>query len=193
MTDVEIAGLEAWLPLDLDATAEELESALVARFARGGSDPLVEATASGLAGVAQDLRHQAATLEDEGVVLLGAWAFLDEPGVLSPSALALFRRLPLAADEELGALEQQLVAGVELQRPVERDEVSTGSGTAFGLRFRPVVGAGGERQVHEQLCVSWLRPQHGAAFVLSCYVTDLVEAPTVYLALCRLAEGVTGL
>lgn len=193
MTDVHFPGLAGWLPLDLDAPSDEVEQVLVQRFARRVPDPMVEASAAALAGLALQLRQQAVDLETDGVVLLAAWVHLDEPEVLSPAALAQLRRFPMAAHEQLVDVEQRMVAGVELQRPVERDEISTGSGTAYGLRVRPVVEVDGTREVHEQLYVTWLRPQHGAAFVLSCYTTELVEAPALYFALCALAEGVTGL
>lgn len=190
--DLEIAGLERWLPLDLERDRGELSGWIADHFGGGSPDPLVVAIADGLGEIAQQAKERAAVDDSAGMLTLGLWVLLAEPGRLAPQSLATLR-LVRHTDPDPLSLVAHLTQGAELWETPELDVLATASGDALTTRVRTVLDEGGERRIHEQLVVMWLRAEQGYAGVLSTYHEDLLEGTTVAEPLLKLAEGVKGL
>lgn len=190
--DLEVAGLDRWLPLDLTLGEAELARDLSRRFAATTHPALLEFLTDQLAQLATGYREAAEVERASGVATLGLWVLLDEGEQLAPLATATLRLVAHEGDDPLGFL-AQVTEGAELWETPELHTVETASGPATATRCRPVVEADGEREVHEQAVVFWLRPAQGWAALLSSYSTDLVAAAAVPARLEQLAQGVSGL
>src|SRR5699024_8734163 len=91
MTDLVIGGLSRWLPLDLEADADEYAARLAQEYPRTRHAELV---ASGVAGMAARFRQAQQEAEAEGdSVLVAAWLFLRADDDLSPLAHATLQGL----------------------------------------------------------------------------------------------------
>ena len=192
MSDLVIPGLSRWMPLDLEADADEYAARLVAEYP---ATPAVDLVASGVAGMAAQCRRAQARAERDGdSVLVAAWVFLRSERDLVPLAHATLQGLPLdGVDPTSEGVVRRLVGEDEVYQQPEVRELVTASGPATFVRYRPVEHVDGERRVHERSTVLWLRPERDMVVLLTAYSDDLLAAAEVPDALAALAEGVSGL
>lgn len=188
--DISAVGLEAWLALDLTRTPEQVHAAILAEHPAG--DEVTAATAEGLVGMVRSLQEQTGQGEETGVVNLAAWVLLDDPATLSPVSVATLRGLAHESGDPMEVV-AGMAAGAELDDEPPLVDLETASGPATLTRIRTVEVVQGDREVHEQSLVLWLRPQHGYVVTLSTYVSDLVLSDRVGTAMRRLATGISGL
>lgn len=191
MFELTVVGLDRWVPLRLDADLDTYAEELAREWPQ---TPGIEDLAAGLCGLLRNMLSGQEEVEDDGVVLLAAWVFSASSTELDPLTVANLRAVPLephdATPETYAA---GLYDGEELYEPATTVQLDTASGPAWAVRFRPVLRIEGEREVHEQNVVFWLRPEQGFAAVISAYCADLLLARDVPVALGQLAEGVAGL
>jgi hypothetical protein len=191
VTDLQIAGLSRWMPLDLGADTDTYAAELAADYPRTPAAELVAAGVAGMAARFTEAREEADRSGDS--VLVAAWLFLHADDDLRPIAHATLQGVRVAApDLDVPGVVRLLTADEELYQEPEVRPVDTASGPATFLRYRPVLRDEGEREVHERAVVLWLRPEQDMAVLLSAYTNDLVGGAEVADALAQLAEGVSG-
>lgn len=195
MTVIESEGHRHWVPLPMDEEPDEIGAALRRRFSPRAdtSDEVLELNLAAAQGIATNLQQQAAQSADDGIVVCAAWVLLPEPTRFEVRAVATLRAVGVVP----GLASPHLVEDVVGEGPRHGDPVvepfETWSGEAHSIRYRPIVESGGEQQVHQVNAVLWDRADQGVAFVLSCYVDDLIEAGDVGDLLDELAAGMKGI
>lgn len=190
MAELDIAGLDRWIPIDLDADPVDEAERLELAFADSDGIGLI---APGLAGIAAGLKRGAREAETAGCFLLALWVLTAHADRLEPVVTATLRIEPLAGRPDVDAVVAHLVASGDHVGEVVRESLATASGPAELVTWRPVSEVGGEREVSEVTTVLWLRPDDDALLTLSATSTDLLSARGVPEALAALAQGVSGL
>ncbi|MGZ4591012.1 MAG: hypothetical protein ACXV4A_08820 [Actinomycetes bacterium] len=190
---IDAAGHDHWVPLPLDVPLEQLEADLGERYA--GTMPRAELANSVAAaiGVARTLAASP-SWEETGVATCAAWQWVRDPDTFVPAATAVLRATAVDAGQTVDDCIGLVVGDTPLQGGPVVGEVETSSGTAYAVRFRPVVrGDRGDSEVHQVVAVLWPRLESRVLFVLTTYTTDLVEGAELGDALEELAAGMTGI
>lgn len=191
-TDIEVAGLDRWIPLDHERDRAELIADLLARFGGDEADDVTRTIVDGLADLAQQTREDAPRLDEAGVLTLGQWVLVDDPAALVPTAMATLRLVRHVDPDPLSVVARLSDGAVLWATPV-LEEQDTASGPATFTRVRSMPEPGTSAAVHEELMVIWMRAQAQYAAVLSTYHVDLSGAEHAVSPLRQLAAGVSGL
>lgn len=195
MNEIESEGHRNWVPLPMDQSPEQVGAALHRRFGppAGTVDEVLDLNLSAAQGVAANLQRQAAASIDDGVVVCAGWVLVLEPSRFEIRAVAVMRAMAVVPGTSADDLIQDLLGEEVRHGEPLVEEFETWSGEAFAIRYRPVVEVDGEREVHQVNAVLWDRAEQGIAYVLSCYVDNLIEANEVGDLLDELAAGMKGI
>jgi hypothetical protein len=195
VSEIESEGHRSWVPLPMDQHPTEITGDLRLRFgpAAGATDEVVELNLAAAQGIVANLRQQAETAADQGTVTCAAWLLVLDPSRFEIRAVAVLRAVAVEPRTSVDDLVRDVV-GDDPQHGTPLVEVfETFSGEAVRVRYRPVVEDGGERSVHQVNAVLWDRTDQQVAFLLSCYVDNLVEADDIGDLLDELAAGMRGI
>jgi hypothetical protein len=187
---IEATGHELWLPIPLDRETDGMYDELLQRFGHRDQAP---DSAALVVGVARRLADANADVERTGMQNLAAWALLERPDVLTVRALATLRVALLEPDLSADEVVRGLSDGESLFEAPVLQPMDTRSGEALSVRLRPMVEEAGASRVHEVAAVLWQRSAQQAWYILSTYVTDLVEAAEIAGFLEELGAGIEGL
>jgi hypothetical protein len=190
---IDAAGHENWVPLPLDMPLERLQADLVERYAEAMSRDELETNVAAVVGVARTLAASP-SWEETGVATCAAWEWVRDPRTFVPAATAVLRATVVDPGRTVDDCIALVVGDTPLQGGPVVTEVETASGTAYAVRFRPVVrGDGGDDEVHQVVAVLWPRLEARVLFVLTTYTTDLVEGADLGDSLEELAAGMKGI
>lgn len=187
MFQLEVDGLEGWVPIRTDISGRKLEKDLRGRIPKQDKSafPLLANLA---ASVIERDRLNAAP------PLLALWARIEDPRQIVPVCIAQLHMMPVEPDSTPESYAADLVSGTDLQRPYVLEELPTASGEAYRLEAildlgEKQVDQGGHR-FHRSDMVFWIRPDREEGMVLSTQTTDLVRGVQTGQELAQLAAGV---
>jgi len=191
-SSLETPGHPRWLLLplegDVDVAATQVVEDLIGDVA---SRDFVEDTIAMVAGASRTVRQQSDELREQDVLTYAAFLLLPAPGLLLPGPVATLRIRPVSpadSDDDVLALCADLAG--ERHGQVDVDVVTTPSGRALSVRYRPVVEVEDGRVVNEHRLVLWPRREVGMLLELSLYLVDLVEGGAAAEPLRELAESI---
>jgi hypothetical protein len=185
MSDLDIAGLDGWVPLPVELSGDALEADMRARV------PDQDESAYPLAAkLAADVKARN-DATDVGP-LLAMWARYDTRGDIVPICIATMRLVAVPPTTTPQALAHELMEGVPLHRPYAVETIETSGGPAYQLEA--VIDLGPDARGAQYLrsdVVFWLAAEDGQALVLDTQTADLVRGSRLGAELGQLARGVT--
>lgn len=186
MFQLEVDGLEGWVPIRTDLQGRALRKDLKARIPDQDKStfPLLANLAAGI--IERDRASGAPPL-------LGLWARIENPRQIVPICIAQLHMVPIDADSTPESYAAGLVADTPLQRPYEVTKLSTASGDAYWVQAILDLGeeriAAGDHRFHRSDAIFWLRPHDEEGMLLTTQTTDLVRGAQTGPELAQLATG----
>lgn len=187
MFQLDVDGLDGWVPIRTDISGRKLEKDLRSRIPKQD-----KSTFPLLANLAASILER--DRASGAPPLLGLWARIEDPRVVVPVCIAQLHMVPVGSDATPESYAADLISGADLQRPYVLKELATASGEAYQLEA--VLDLGEERidegghRFHRSDMVFWLRPDREEGMVLSTQTTDLVRGARTGPELAQLATGV---
>jgi hypothetical protein len=195
VSEIESEGHRSWVPLPMDLHPTEIAGELRRRFgpAAGTTDEPVELNLAAAQGIAANLQQQAETSAEQGTITCAAWLLVPDPARFEIRAVAVLRAVAVEPGTSVDDLVRDVIGEDPQHGEPLVETIETWSGEALQVRYRPVVDVDGERHVHQINTVLWDRTSQQVAFLLSCYVDNLVEGDDIGDLLDELAAGMRGI
>lgn len=182
--DLEIDGIEWWVPIPLDVAVKDREDDLAIRF-----PDLTPPGRQYLASVVE--RHLDLGNHADSAKGIGLWA-RTRPGQPVPDLTASLTLMSFANEVTIATFADDTYSRLDHVRPLTQEVVDTASGHATLLEALFVApSSSGDGDLVAQLSVVWIRDD-GDVLVLSASTTDLALAAEIKSELVQLASGVHG-
>jgi hypothetical protein len=184
MFELEVDGIDGWVPVRLDLPRDALLADLRDRLP--DHDPATWELLANLAG------RNAASMQEGGTPLLAVWARLTGRDQVVPDTLATLSLVPTDPDPTLGSVTAALLGESHLYRPVVYTALDTGAGPATGLEAITLTSGDDGDSFLGVYAVVWVRATEREALVLSATTVDLVAGAGWCSELFQLAQGLRG-